>query len=86
MAAFLIAHGADANTKAQSDGEFPQTPLQIASSMGNLRMAAMLTDAGALIDTRSDKGCTALHFAVIGSHLDMIRFLDTCKPQQSAVK
>jgi ankyrin repeat protein len=78
VAALLLAHAADPNIRAGSgapDGEFPQTPLQIASAMGNLHLASMLTAAGARVDAKAGTGRTALHFAVVGSHLDIIRFL-----------
>ncbi len=78
VAALLLAHDADPNTRAHSGtvrGEFPQTPLQIAASMGNLRMASMLVTAGAHVDAKTEGGRTALHFAAAGSHLDVIQFL-----------
>lgn len=78
VAALLLAHAADPNTRAHSGvlrSELPQTPLQIAASMGNLRMASMLVTAGAHVDAKTEGGRTALHFATAGSHLDMIRFL-----------
>lgn len=78
MAALLLAHKADPNTPASgptSGSEFAQIPLQIATSMGNLRMASMLVDAGAQVNAKTKAGRVALHFAAIGSHLDLIRFL-----------
>jgi ankyrin repeat protein len=78
VAALLLAHAADPNIRAHSGAPsmaFPQTPLQIAASMGNLHMASMLITAGAHVDAKADAGRTALHFAVVASHLDVIRFL-----------
>jgi ankyrin repeat protein len=78
VAALLLAHHADPNTKPSiekpnSDG--PQTPLQIAASKGNLHMASMLVAAGARVDIRTGIGRTALHFAAVGGYSDVIRFL-----------
>jgi ankyrin repeat protein len=78
VADLLLAHNADPNGRASSgtsDNEFPQTPLQIAASMGNLRMASILITAGARVDAEAKPGRTALHFAVVGSHLDMVQYL-----------
>ena len=77
VVALLLAHAADPNIRAggEAGSEFPQTPLQIAAAMGNLRMASMLTAAGARVDSNEETGRTALHFAALGSHLDIIRFL-----------
>jgi ankyrin repeat protein len=43
--------------------------------MGNLRMASLLISAGANVEAKEEAGSTALHFAVVGNHLDVIRFL-----------
>ncbi len=78
VAELLLAGHANPNTRAEgraAGGEFPQTPLQIAAYMGNLRMASTLITAGAHVDTKGETGRTALHFAVVGSHLDLIKFL-----------
>lgn len=78
IAALLLAHEADPNTGASSQApgsEFPQTPLQIAASMGNLRIASMLVAAGAQVGARTATGREALHFAAVGNHLDVIRLL-----------
>src|SRR6185312_15357309 len=80
VAALLLAHRADPNIQAHSGAPgtglgFPQTPLQIAASMGNLHMASMLIAAGARADAKTETGHTALYFAVIGGHLDVIRLL-----------
>jgi ankyrin repeat protein len=78
MAALLLANKADPNSLASgptSGSEFAQAPLQIAASMGNLRMASMLVDAGAQVNAKTKAGRVALHFAAIGNHLDLIRFL-----------
>lgn len=78
VAALLLANKADPNIRAESGSrstECPQTPLQIAASMGNLRMVSMLIDAGADVRATTDAGRTALHFAAVGSHLDVIRLL-----------
>lgn len=78
VAALLLTHDADPNAQAHSGvlrSELPQTPLQIAASMGNLRMASMLVIAGAHVDAKTEGGRTALDFAAAGSHLDTIRFL-----------
>ena len=66
VAALLIADHANPNL---------QTPLQIAASLGNLRMTSILITAGARVNARGKAGRTALHFAVVGSHLDVTRFL-----------
>ncbi len=78
VAALLLGHNADPNghrSGGTSEDEFPQTPLQIAASMGNLRMASLLITAGARLDAQAKAGLTALHFAVLGSHLDMVQYL-----------
>lgn len=78
VAALLLANKADPNLRAESRSrstECPKTPLQIAASMGNLRMASMLIAAGANVRAITRSGRTALHFAAVGSHLDMIRLL-----------
>jgi ankyrin repeat protein len=76
VTALLLASKADPNFRAASGahgGE--ETPLQIAASMGNLHVASMLIDAGANVRAITDTGRTALHFAVLGSHLDLTRLL-----------
>src|SRR6185312_10976345 len=78
VAALLLANKADPNIRAESalrSTECRQTPLQIAASMSNLRMASILVSAGASVRATTDAGRTALHFATVGSHLDMMRFL-----------
>ncbi len=67
LVALLLAYHADPNTRS--------LPLQAAAELGNLHITEMLFAAGAQINTRSAAGRTALHFAVIGDHLDIIRFL-----------
>lgn len=54
VAALLLADHANPNIRANSrmpGSEFPQTPLQIAASMGNLRMASILITAGAKVSS-----------------------------------
>ena len=78
IAAMLLAHGADPNTRAKSKtsgSEFPETPLQVAASKGNLQMALMLTQAGAQVNAKAETGRTPLQFAVVAGHLDMTRYL-----------
>jgi ankyrin repeat protein len=67
LVALLLAYHAHPN--------MPYPPLQVAAQRGNLHIAEMLFAAGAQIDTKPATGRTALHFAVIGDHLDVIRFL-----------
>lgn len=78
VAALLLAHHADPNTKPSSEkpnSDSPQTPLQIAASKGNLQMASILAAAGAQVDTKTETGRTALHFAAVGGYSDVVRFL-----------
>ncbi|MGA8030606.1 MAG: ankyrin repeat domain-containing protein [Bryobacteraceae bacterium] len=58
-ATLLLAHEADPNIRASSGtlgSGLPQTPLQIAASMGNLPIASMLVAAGAHVDARTEAG------------------------------
>ncbi len=72
----LLASHADPNAKAAGrETEFPATSLQSAASMGNLHMASLLIAAGARVNMAGPSGRTALHFAVLGIHLDMICYL-----------
>ena len=72
----LLASHADPNAKAmERETDFPATSLQSAASMGNLHMASLLIGAGARVNMAGLTGRTALHFAVIGTHLDMIGYL-----------
>jgi uncharacterized protein len=73
----LLANHANPNAvinKRHGD-PFPTTPLQNAAYLGNLRIASLLVAAGAQIDTKGTTGRTALHFAVLGRHLDVMQLL-----------
>ena len=72
----LLASHADPNAEVIGrEMEFPATPLQCAASMGNLQLASILIAAGARVNLAGPAGRTALHFAVLGAQLDMIRYL-----------
>ncbi len=74
--ALLLTYHADPNARAaRRETEFPATPLQYAAELGNLHIASELMAAGARVDTVGNGGRTALHFAVLGRHLDLIQFL-----------
>jgi len=72
----LLSHRADPNIEVSSrSSEFPATPLQSASYLGNLRIASLLIEAGARVSAAGPTGRTALHFAVLAMHLDLMRYL-----------
>jgi ankyrin repeat protein len=70
----LLARHVDPNAPLDSS-RFPATPLQYALEYGNLHAASILIAAGANVDAKGPGGRTALHFAAVGRHLDMLQFL-----------
>jgi ankyrin repeat protein len=74
----LLAYHANPNapiTSESAGSEFPISPLQNAASMGNLRATSMLLASGAEIEAKGATGRTALHFAALGVHLDVLQLL-----------
>src|SRR5262249_52689545 len=73
----LLAAHADPNALVFGANANPHnaTPLQYAAQLGNARSAYLLIAAGAKVDAEGTSGHTALHFAVRGHDLELIRVL-----------
>ena len=68
----LVAAGADVNAKETVRG---QTALMWAAAEDNLEATAMLLEAGANVNARTPAGFTALHFAVRGGNIAVVKAL-----------
>ena len=72
----LLEHHANPNASVTGNGRLNgETPLHYAIESGNLRIAAMLIQAGADVNIRTTKGQTPLHLAAEHVRLEAIRFL-----------
>jgi hypothetical protein len=68
----LLAHGADVNTRPETD----RTALLVASSYpGTLNLLKLLLDHGADLHAQDKGGATALALAIRSSDIDVVRFL-----------
>jgi ankyrin repeat protein len=70
----LLARNVDPNAPLDNS-PFPAMPLEYALEYGSLRAASILIAAGANVDAKGPRGRTALHFAVVGRHLDVLQLL-----------
>jgi ankyrin repeat protein len=68
----LVAAGADVNAKETMRG---QTALMWAAAEDNLEATTMLLEAGATVNARTPAGFTALHFAVRGGNIAVVKAL-----------
>ena len=72
----LLAKGANPNyVHHKDDINKSNTPLIVAAIQGHAKVAAMLLDAGALVDVPSQTGCTPLIGAAQGGHIAVMRVL-----------
>jgi ankyrin repeat protein len=63
-----------ANVNARTNGQ--QTPLHgVASMRGNVEIARMLLDEGAIVDAKNRYGITPLYSAIFNNHMDVARSL-----------
>jgi ankyrin repeat protein len=72
VADLLIRRGAAVNT---ATGAEDQTPLHMAARRGNIAIARVLLDAGAVLEARDKKGETPLRRAVNCGHPDFVALL-----------
>jgi hypothetical protein len=68
----LLELGADPNHK---DGTSGRTPLSIAAETGRGQAVALLLEAGANINDRDKEGKSALHYASIKGHVEVVKRL-----------
>jgi ankyrin repeat protein len=71
----LLAAGADVNRKMNMLGFFPNSPLFVAVSLGDAEMVNILLDAHANIREKDQDGLTALHWAVLADHPEVVKTL-----------
>ncbi len=73
--ALLLATGADPNTKMSLLGTFTSTPLVLAATFGYPTVIQTLLAAGADVNAKDQDGITALHWAVLAHHADLVEIL-----------
>src|SRR5262249_3964991 len=71
----FLAKGADVNRKMNLLGVFANSALLASVSMADAEMVALLLGAGADIKEKDQDGLTALHWAVLADHPDVVKTL-----------
>jgi ankyrin repeat protein len=73
--ALLLAKGADANSKISLLGQFPSTPLVLAATFAYPAVVQALLKTGVDANAKDQDGMTALHWAVLAHHADLVEIL-----------
>src|ERR1051325_5767807 len=80
--ALLIRAGAvDVTRRYNKNTDHGPTWLALAAAAGSLPVVERIADAGAPIDDRGEYGMTALHWAALEGHDDVVKFLVDHKAQ-----
>ncbi len=83
--ALLLAKGANPNYKMDVLGMFPSTPLVTAVGFGDAAVIQALVKGGADVDERDSDGMTALHWAVLAHHPEVVKALLAAGANANAV-
>jgi ankyrin repeat protein len=71
----LLAKGADVQRKMNMLGFFPNSPLFLAATFDDVETLKILLDAGADVKEKDQDGLTALHWAVLCNHPQIVKTL-----------